>query len=51
MQAVQCVLIANKLSAHQALVVLKFAFGSLARTDCRRGLLLLIARKELIGYA
>ena len=48
MQAVQCILIANKLSARQTSVAEEFGRGSLAVYDSSKGSLLLIAREALI---
>ena len=51
MQAVLCILNANKLSARQKLVAEEFGLGSLAVYDSSKGSLLLIARQALIRYA
>ena len=51
MQAVQCILVANKLSARQTLVAEEFGLGSLPVYDSSKGSLLLIARETLIRYA
>ena len=50
-QAVQCILIANKLSARQTLFAREFSLGPLAVYDCSKGSLVLIARETLIRYA
>lgn len=50
-RAVQCVLIAIKLSARPMLVALEFTISSLTAPDCSVGPLLLVAQERLIRYA